>query len=266
MRTQSAIRSPRVSPVDDIVDALATSASSALANLDVRSASAKPRLYIAPTVSAAPSTSNSWLQPAAVETTSRFGKSGMFVLVALVHVVAFALLSYMSPQVKHSDEQPIQVVMVSDLQNKDVPQPPVQLPRMPTFDLPIEPVVINIADPDTTAITVAARPVEPAAAPASAAVGTPKTVSSVEYIREPIVKYPQAARVLKQRGTVTLRALIGTEGIAQEVDVQNSSGFRVLDDAARAAVLNALFKPYIEGGHALPVYVFIPIEFGLASR
>jgi protein TonB len=156
--------------------------------------------------------------------------------------------------------------MVSDLQSKDVPQPQMQLPRMPTFDLPVEPVVIDIADPDTTAITVTTRPIEPASAAATAAVGTPKTVSSVEYIREPLVKYPQAARVLKQRGTVTLRALIDVEGTAREVDVQTTSGYRVLDDAARAAVLNALFKPYIEGGHALPVYVFIPIEFGLASR
>ena len=157
--------------------------------------------------------------------------------------------------------------MLSELQSKDVPPPPIQLPRLPTFDLPVEPVIIDIAaEPDTTAITVAARPSEPVASAATPAVGTPKTVSSVEYIREPVVKYPQAARVLKQRGVVTLRALIDIEGLAREVDVQTSSGFRVLDDAARTAVLNALFKPYIESGHALPVYVFIPIEFGLASR
>jgi protein TonB len=265
MSTQSVIRSPRISP-DDIVDALAANASSALANIDALSAPAKPRLHIAPVVSVAPPMPNNWLQPAAVEPTSRFGKSGMLALVALVHVVAFFLLSYMSPQTAHSDDPPIQVVMLSDLPNTDTTPPPMQLPRLPTFDLPIEPVVIDIAEPSTSAITVAAHAVEPAAAPTTANEGTPKTVSSVEYIREPLIKYPQAARVLKQRGTVTLRALIGAEGIAHEVDVQTSSGFRVLDDAARAAVLNALFKPYVESGHALPVYVFIPIEFGLASR
>jgi protein TonB len=264
MSTQSAIRSLRVSP--DIVEGFAATTSRARTNLGVLTAQNKSHPHIARGASISSLVPNSGVQPALADPTSRFGKSGMLALVALLHAVAFYLLSYLSPQTAQSIDQPIEVVMVSDLQSKDVPLPQVQLPRMPTFDLPVEPVVINIADSDTTAITVTARPIEPAAAAATASVGTPKTVSSVEYIREPLVKYPQAARVLKQRGTVTLRALIDVEGTAREVDIQTTSGYRVLDDAARAAVLNALFKPYIEGGHALPVYVFIPIEFGLASR
>jgi protein TonB len=135
---------------------------------------------------------------------------------------------------------------------------------MPTLDLPVVPVDIEIAAPEAVSIAVTSQPAEPAAAP-SAAVGTPKTVSSVEYIREPTVKYPPAARALKQRGTVTVRALIDVNGTAREVNVLRSSNFRLLDDAARTAVLNALFKPYVENGHALPVYVLIPIEFGAAA-
>jgi protein TonB len=187
----------------------------------------------------------------------------MFAFVVLVHVVALYVFSHMPPQVTPTVAQPIEVVMLSAPESKDVPPPPVPLPRLPAFDLPVVPVVIEIATPDTTSITVATRPAEPVVA--TTVIGTPKTVSSVEYIREPAVKYPPAARALKQRGTVTLRALIDVDGRAREVDVHRSSNFRTLDDAARTAVLNALFKPYVENGHAMPVYVFIPIEFGAAA-
>jgi protein TonB len=205
-----------------------------------------------------------WLRPAQLKSTSRFGNSTLFAIVVLVHAVAFYVFSHLPQQVTHAIAQPIQVVTLAEPESKDVPLPPTPLPRMPAFDLPIEPVVIDIATPDTSAITVTARPAEPVASN-NAAVGTPKTVSSVEYIREPAVKYPPAARALKQHGTVTLRALIDVDGRAREVNVHRSSNFRTLDDAARSAVLNALFKPYVENGHAMPVYVFIPIEFGAAA-
>jgi protein TonB len=77
-----------------------------------------------------------------------------------------------------------------------------------------------------------------------------------------LAKYPSAARALKQRGIVTLRALIDVGGHAAEVNVYRSSGYKLLDDAARDAALNAQYKPYTENGRAVPVYVLIPIEFG----
>jgi protein TonB len=269
MSTQSAIRSPGFSTVDHIVDSIAASASDALANFDAlksqdKSTAEKSRPPVTSNLSAAPLATSMWLQPTPLQSASRFGKSGLFALVVLVHAVAFYALSRFSPHVSQASTQPIEVMMLSESQSKDVPPPPMQLPRMPTFDLPVEPVVIDVAEPAATAISVAMRAVEPEAAP-SEAVGTPKTVSSVEYIREPAIKYPPAARLLKQRGTVTLRALIDINGKASQVDVHRSSNFRVLDDAARTAVLNALFKPYVENGHAVPVYVFIPVEFGLAA-
>jgi protein TonB len=58
--------------------------------------------------------------------------------------------------------------------------------------------------------------------------------------------------------------LVDADGHAREVSLQRTSGYRTLDDAARTAVLNALFKPYTENGQSLPVYVLVPIEFGAA--
>jgi len=204
-----------------------------------------------------------WLQSPLAPPKSRLGKGGAFALVALAHVSVLVGLASVHPQVRSKFGESLQVVMVTEPEGKNVPPPTMPLPRLQNFDLPVDPVVLDIADPDASAISVRSQPEEAAQAQPTQAVATPKVVSSVEYVREPAAKYPASARVLKQHGTVTLRALIDPSGRAREVVVHQSSGFRTLDDAGRQAVLNALFKPYTENGQAQAVYVFIPIEFGM---
>jgi protein TonB len=65
---------------------------------------------------------------------------------------------------------------------------------------------------------------------------------------------------------VSLRVLIDEGGHAADVRVERSSGFPRLDEAARLAVVRALFKPYLEAGVAQRAIVIIPIEFSLNSR
>jgi protein TonB len=201
-----------------------------------------------------------WL-PQPVTQKSLFGKSGLLIVVVLGHLAAAMLLSLAPATPMQTVVAPLQVQLLSEPQTeqRNEPPPPVQLQ---TFDmaLPVEPLTIDVATEANNAITVAVKS-EPAQ-PTAESAAQPKLVSSVEYVREPAAKYPPAARATKQRGIVTLRALIDPQGHAREVNVHRSSGFRLLDDAARVAVLGALFKPYMENGRALPVYVLIPIEFG----
>jgi periplasmic protein TonB len=254
MSTQTALQSRIVfPPVGDIVESLERAANAAV-NFEVVKA---PTKQVAHPMQR---TASPWLQPATAEPVSRFGKSGVFAIVVLIHALGFYALSKMPSQVKAAILEPLQIVLVDAPEApKELPPPPVPVLR-PDLSLPIEP-VINIAEPENTkAITVATLTEPTNGAPQS--YGTPKVVSSVEYIREPAAKYPSAARALKQRGTVTLRCLVGIDGKANEVNVYRSSGSHLLDDAARTAVLNAVFKPYTENGHVIPVYVLVPIEFG----
>jgi len=202
------------------------------------------------------------MQPGTAEPVSHLGKGGLFAMVVLIHALGFYALSRMPTEMREAIAAPLQIVMLSEPEaQKELPLPVPVLRQ--DFSPPIEP-VINIAEPETTAaITVATRTEPTNATPSYAA---PRVVSTVEYVREPVAKYPPAARALKQRGTVMLRALVDIDGHAREVDVQLSSGSHLLDDAGRVAVLNALFKPHMENGHAVPVYVFVPIEFTTASR
>lgn len=125
--------------------------------------------------------------------------------------------------------------------------------------------VTPVATPGPTAIssTLAAAP---AAAPTPAPPVQPKTITrGVEYLREPQPEYPDSAREEGHEGTVILRVLVDEHGKPSAVDVVRSSGFGNLDESGRAAARGALFKPYLEDGHGVSVYVIVPLRFQLDS-
>lgn len=164
---------------------------------------------------------------------------------------------------------------------KQQPAPPKTVPIVrPTVPRPpVTPVtpVIN-QTPSEQAITVPPPPPEPPA-PVAAAVPTPappaaaapaavpalpKTVTSgVEYLQLPRPEYPPIARRNGEEGKVLLRVLVNDKGRPEQVQITKSSGVARLDEAARQAVLRAVFKPYVEDGKAIPVYVSVPINFQL---
>lgn len=138
------------------------------------------------------------------------------------------------------------------------------------------PIVNNI--PSETAISVPVAPPQPPqheeapaapappAPPAIAAPAQPRTITSgVEYIQPPDVKYPAISKRMGEEGKAVIRVLINDKGRAERVEVQKSSGSGRLDDAAKQAVMRALFKPYMEDGKALSVFAIVPINFQLSN-
>lgn len=105
----------------------------------------------------------------------------------------------------------------------------------------------------------------PAPAPAAATAARPKIVTGVAYINAPRPVYPALDARMGNEGTVTLRVLINDRGNADKVEIQKSSGSSRMDEAARAAVLRAKFRPYLEDGKAIPVYAIVPINFTLSN-
>ena len=55
--------------------------------------------------------------------------------------------------------------------------------------------------------------------------------------------YPSASRRLEEEGTVTLKFLIGVDGKVLQADIEKSSGFVRLDEAARNALAKCQFRP-----------------------
>lgn len=138
------------------------------------------------------------------------------------------------------------------------------------------PIPIAAPPPTETAISVpmAAQPPsqheEPVAAtppaPAVATLAPPRTITSgVEYIQAPDVKYPPIAKRMGEEGKSIIRVLINESGRAESVELQKSSGSSHLDEAAKQAVMRALFKPYMENGKTIPVFAIVPINFQLSG-
>jgi protein TonB len=101
--------------------------------------------------------------------------------------------------------------------------------------------------------------VPPAAAGSTSSM--PPLVESVEYVRAPKPFYPSESNRKRERGTVLLRVTVDTQGRPAQIEVERSSGFDRLDDAARDAVQRALFRPHEVDGVAQAAQVLIPIEF-----
>lgn len=98
----------------------------------------------------------------------------------------------------------------------------------------------------------------------SPAASAPRLITSgVQYLQAPQPQYPQASKRMGEQGKVMLKVLINEKGRAEHVDVAQSSGFQRLDQAARLAVLHAIFSPHLENGKAISVLAMVPIVFEL---
>ncbi len=147
--------------------------------------------------------------------------------------------------------------------------PPVVVPQVPMVQIAVQ---NTITVPQVAAAVAEKAPVAPpqvvavaSATPAPPAPG-PKTITSgVEYIQAPQPVYPAMSKRMGEQGKVVLRILINEKGLPDQVLVQTSSGSTRLDEAGRQAALRALFKPHMEDGRAVAVYVIVPLNFQLAS-
>jgi len=141
--------------------------------------------------------------------------------------------------------------------------PPIALPEM-TNNTPNENAIVVAADATTHEKPAPQTNKEPALVQATPQVSL-KLVSQIEYLRAPLPVYPPQSRRLREEGKVTLKVLVNEKGEAEKVDIHHSSGSQRLDEAARAALMHALFKPYVEDGKAMPMLATATINFSLAG-
>lgn len=145
------------------------------------------------------------------------------------------------------------------------PPPPVIVPPTPTVQIAIQNTITVTQAAAAVVNEAPAAPVAVAAPPAPVSPG-PKTITSgVEYVQAPQPVYPQMSKRMGEQGKVVLLVLVNEKGMPDQVKVQTSSGSSRLDEAGRQAALRALFKPHVEDGHPVAVYVIVPLTFQLAS-
>jgi len=88
----------------------------------------------------------------------------------------------------------------------------------------------------------------------------------VEELPEAITKvppqYPDEAREAKAQGMVQTQALVGEDGLVQDVRILSSPS-PLLNPAAANAVRKWVFKPAMAFGKPVAVWVTIPVRFTL---
>ena len=177
-------------------------------------------------------------------------------LVVLLHLLLlWAIQSGLSRTVVHKAQAVVDVLLLA----QDKPQPPQALPAPPKAPQPVPakppqptpplaPVPV-VTTPSANAVTVAPSPPAPAtpaptapAAPAarSDAVRTAAVVNAAQCEKP---EYPSASRRLEEEGTVYLRFLVGVDGKVMQSEIEKSSGYRRLDEAARAGLAKCQFRP-----------------------
>lgn len=91
------------------------------------------------------------------------------------------------------------------------------------------------------------------------------TTNASEVVTSPVrPNYPLLARQMKVEGSVILVALIGRDGIIQNLRVV--SGPRILAGAAEDAVRQWKFKPHVEGGEAVETQAKITVNFTISTN
>jgi len=174
---------------------------------------------------------------------------GVGLVVVLHLLLLWAINSGLARSFVKKLKGPVEAVLLEE-QKPDIPPPP---PPPPPKNLPppppayVPPVDVPVsAPPSANAIAAVSNTPQPVAPPspapvvAAAPVRTGAVVNSANCEKP---EYPSASRRLEEEGTVSLRFLVGVDGKVIQAEVDKSSGFRRLDEAARAGLAKCQFKP-----------------------
>jgi periplasmic protein TonB len=86
---------------------------------------------------------------------------------------------------------------------------------------------------------------------------------NASYLRNPPPRYPLAARLNGEQGTVTLKVLVTQQGLPGSVTLEKTSGSALLDAAALQTVRRWRFAPARRAQEAVDAWVIVPIVFRL---
>ncbi|MFO1398578.1 MAG: energy transducer TonB [Burkholderiales bacterium] len=205
---------------------------------------------------------------------------GLALVIALHVALVAALLLHTPVRQTLAKAAPVMVHLIAlESPPPIVPPKPVVAKLAPrvapprTLDLPPAPVIApQVAAPAMAALPPALvtpdvprndAPVVIAASTAAPA----ETVAprfDAAYLDNPPPAYPPLARRAGEQGKVLLRVHVTADGLADDVQIRESSGFPRLDAAAQETVRRWRFVPARQGDRNVAAWVIVPIAFTLA--
>ncbi len=208
-------------------------------------------------------------------------------ILALHGAAAWGLLQVDAVRSAVAEAAPLFVDLIASPSSERPPEPaappPSPAPQTPPQPAPMiaaaptpAPAATNVVAPEPPpepspsappAVPVAiavAPPAPPASVPPPAARELP--ASAIQYLEPPEPAYPRASRRAGESGLVVVRVFVGADGLPRQMQLQQSSGFTRLDEAALEGVRRARFKPPTENGQPVAGWARIPIPFELEKQ
>jgi protein TonB len=235
-----------------------------------------------------------------LQTRSRRKAWGLGVVVVLHIVVFWAIQAGLARDISRQLPQVVQAILLQETPPPPPPlpkivPPPAPLPPPPTPQpTPSPPPVVPTPPPPVAAPNPAQTAlIPPTESPAVTAPATntiiagstlsptktpttsiPQVQSAIkqEPVRTPPIgidckkpEYPRASRTLEEEGTVVLKIFIGVDGNVLRINIEKSSGFRRLDDAAKTETMRWRFKPATLDGKPIEHSFTTSFKFNLDS-
>lgn len=197
---------------------------------------------------------------------------GSFALVAAIHVLGAYLLLLHAPT-REAVKQATALMVTLVREQPKVAQRPPELPKpLPVKpERPrIEPMPVPLIATTTAPADISATP--PASQPPAQPMrpldpGPTKTVVppkfDADYLDNPPPVYPRLSKRLNEVGNVGLMVFVDASGAPGKIDIQTSSGYERLDQAAIEAVRRWRFVPAKQGDKPVAAWVLVPIYFSL---
>lgn len=183
-----------------------------------------------------------------------------FILVLAFHaLLIWGLMSGLARTVVDKIKEPFDVAEIDEPpppEEEIEPPPPPPTVEPPPFVPPPEFDIAISSAPSETAITEATSEKPPPPGP---------TVPVRPDPRRPVTQpeYPPSAKRLEQEGVVGLLLLVGADGRVQEVQVETSSGFPALDNAAAREARSWRFLPAQDAGKPIAAWHRLKVRFRL---
>lgn len=193
--------------------------------------------------------------------------AGVILTIVLHIVLIYALLHGLARKIVNIVAPPLETKIIEEIKPPQPEKPPPPPPKLAAPPPPfIPPPEVNIQIPIQPPPTITAAPTPPP--PAPVVIAPPPPPAPAAPVRTPPVvlasscekpEYPSASRRANETGTVLLSFLIDQGGKVIDSKIERSSGFRRLDEAAKAGLGLCKFRPATVNG--APVQAWARIEY-----
>lgn len=174
---------------------------------------------------------------------------GSLLVLALHAVLLWLIQSGLARQAFTLTQESVVALLLTDVAPPPPPvvapkTPPPKTPPPPVTQLPTAttaPIITTPAVPATSNIAPVAPSQSTAPSAPTPSIRTGAAIQPGASCAKP--DYPSASRRLEEEGTVSLKFLIGVDGRVLQAEIEKTSGFPRLDEAARNALSKCQFRP-----------------------